>query len=84
LGERLGEGEYGEVRAGVLRRGPGSGPPVPVAVKTLRVEGEAAEWTRREFLQEATVMMALEHPHIVRILGVSWNPRILMVNTRFC
>jgi len=77
MGRQLGGGEYGEVFEGRLRIGATTY--MDVAIKTLRNEEEMQEWTKRDFLQEATVMLALSHPNIVRILGLSWTPRILMV-----
>lgn len=50
-----------------------------VAVKTLKNEEEMNEWTKQEFLQEAKVMLELEHEHIVRIIGICWEPKIYMV-----
>ncbi|EGD81410.1 TK/HMTK protein kinase [Salpingoeca rosetta] len=44
---------------------------VDVAVKMLRAESEQSD--EREFQHEAEVMLQLDHPNIVRILGVCMN-----------
>ncbi|OXA39248.1 Tyrosine-protein kinase HTK16 [Folsomia candida] len=79
LGESLGGGEYGEVFEGKLTMG-NSGTVIDVAVKTLKNdEGQMNEWTMKEFLREAKVMMELEHEHIVKIIGITCEPKIFMV-----
>ncbi|XP_046960107.1 tyrosine-protein kinase Shark isoform X2 [Vanessa cardui] len=75
LGGVLGEGEFGAVVRGVHRAAGRA--PAPVAVKTLRAHHAPA--TRRDFLAEARLMMALRHPCIVRIIGVSLGPPLAMV-----
>ncbi|PAA56553.1 hypothetical protein BOX15_Mlig002125g1 [Macrostomum lignano] len=68
LGERLGGGNFGEVRA-ALHRDPCTGREVRVAVKTLRSgAGAAAE---ADVLAEARVMSGLRHPRVLRLLGLS-------------
>jgi tyrosine-protein kinase len=49
-----------------------------VAIKTLHQEHVAAN--RDEFLREATVMIGLNHHCIVRLIGVSKGPPLLMVS----
>jgi tyrosine-protein kinase len=49
-----------------------------VAIKTLHQEHVAAN--RDEFLQEAKVMIGLNHHCIVKLVGVSKGPPLLMVN----
>lgn len=59
-----------------------SGAVVDVAVKTLKSDedgGELNEWTIKEFLREAKVMLELEQENIVRIIGITADPRIYMV-----
>jgi len=72
----LGGGEYGEVFEGWLTMGSSV---INVAIKTLKTEEAMNDWTKKEFLQEAQVMMELEHEHIVKIIGICWAPNIYMV-----
>ena len=53
---------------------------VDVAIKTLHQEHVAAN--RDEFLREAKVMIGLNHHCIVRLIGVSKGPPLLMVSLR--
>lgn len=73
----LGGGEYGEVYQGKLKMGSSV---IDVAIKTLKSEEAMSDWTKKEFLQEAQVMMELDHEHIVKIIGICWTPKIYMVN----
>eukprot|EP00054_Salpingoeca_dolichothecata_P027791 m.205453 g.205453 ORF g.205453 m.205453 type:complete len:1103 (+) comp26047_c3_seq4:941-4249(+) len=65
LGDKLGEGEFGEVVQGVLQA-PGKAP-VSVAVKVLKAKGGDQTLA---FMTEANSMVTLDHPNIVRLLGV--------------
>ena len=47
---------------------PQSGPPVPCAIKKLNTD-EASSYNT-EIIEEADVMAALEHPYIIRLIGV--------------
>ena len=49
-----------------------------VAIKTLHQEHVTAN--RDEFLREAKVMIGLNHHCIVKLIGVSKGPPLLMVN----
>jgi len=51
---------------------------IDVAIKTLHQEHVAAN--RDEFLREAKVMIGLNHHCIVKLIGVSKGPPLLMVN----
>ncbi|XP_012260350.2 tyrosine-protein kinase Shark isoform X1 [Athalia rosae] len=75
LGEVLGEGEFGSVYKGVYDNW--TGIQEPVAIKTLHESHSQA--TRIEFLREARVMMSLNHHCIVRLIGLSEGPPLLMV-----
>ncbi|XP_055703901.1 tyrosine-protein kinase Shark isoform X2 [Phlebotomus papatasi] len=73
----LGEGEFGSVYRGSL-----SGPEVeaeriPVAIKTLH--DERCRKNREEFLREANVMIQLRHHCIVKLIGISKGPPLMMV-----
>jgi tyrosine-protein kinase len=49
-----------------------------VAIKTLHQEHVAAN--RDEFLREAKVMIGLNHHCIVKLIGISKGPPLLMVS----
>ncbi len=59
LGEQIGKGEFGEVLKGEYNR-------EKVAVKVLKDSSKAAQ----QFLAEASVMTALSHSNLVRLIGV--------------
>ncbi|XP_070618125.1 tyrosine-protein kinase Fes/Fps isoform X2 [Erythrolamprus reginae] len=63
LGQRIGQGNFGEVFSGSLR-----GSNTPVAVKSCR-ETLPNELKSR-FLQEAGILKQYSHPNIVRLIGV--------------
>ncbi|KAM6426160.1 tyrosine-protein kinase Fes/Fps isoform 2-T2 [Liasis olivaceus] len=63
LGERIGQGNFGEVFSGFLRCSN-----TPVAVKSCR-ETLPNELKAR-FLQEAGILKQYSHPNIVRLIGV--------------
>ncbi|XP_033227086.1 tyrosine-protein kinase Shark isoform X2 [Belonocnema kinseyi] len=71
----LGAGEFGSVYAGVYKSSPGVNE--PVAIKTLRDSYNNA--TREEFLREARLMLTLNHHCIVKLIGFSEGPPLLMV-----
>ncbi|XP_015602408.1 tyrosine-protein kinase Shark [Cephus cinctus] len=75
LGEVLGEGEFGAVYEGVYESS--SRIQEPVAIKTLRESHN--EDTRQNFLREARLMMTLNHHCIVKLIGFSEGPPLLMV-----
>lgn len=55
---------------------------IPVAIKTLLAhasEDDPSESSSRaEFLREADVMMRLEHPCVVRLIGLCAGPPLMM------
>jgi tyrosine-protein kinase len=75
LGEVLGEGEFGAVYEG-LYDSP-SGTQEPVAIKMLHDTHNIT--TREEFLREARLMMTFNHHCIVKLIGFSEGPPLLMV-----
>lgn len=79
LGEVLGEGEFGAVYEGVYIGVNGTSE--SVAIKTLRESHNNA--TRDEFLREARLMTTLKHHCIVKLIGFSEGPPLLMVVTFF-
>eukprot|EP00118_Oscarella_pearsei_P010593 m.65946 g.65946 ORF g.65946 m.65946 type:complete len:313 (+) comp35348_c0_seq8:1692-2630(+) len=70
-----GAGQFGSVMKGVYNMRPGK--QVQVAVKTLKSEG--APNARAEILKEADAMAKLDHPNIVRLVGVCHNNPIMLV-----
>lgn len=56
-------------------------PQVPVAVKSLRVVPEGPVGTELgDFLREVSVMMNLEHPHLLRLHGLVLGQPLQMVS----
>ncbi|KAM5215060.1 non-receptor tyrosine-protein kinase TNK1 isoform 4-T4 [Hipposideros larvatus] len=77
-GELLGSGCFGVVHRGLWTLP--SGKSVPVAVKSLRVAPEGPVGTElRDFLREVSVMMNLEHPHVLRLHGLVLGRPLQMV-----
>ena len=62
----MGSGQYGTVEKGVWNAK--RGPPVDVAVKTLK--GLATEEEEIKFLQEAAINGQFHHPNVVKLFGV--------------
>lgn len=75
LGAELGQGEFGSVLKGVWTDAKGN--KVPVALKTLHPEKIALG--EQEFLREARIMFGLDHPCIVRLIGVCLGPPLILV-----
>lgn len=75
----LGEGEFGSVFVGTFRWSADgrTTEDVPVAIKTLH--DEHCQQNRAEFLREASVMIKLSHHCIVRLIGISKGPPLMMV-----
>uniref|UniRef100_A0A8C0ZIB4 non-specific protein-tyrosine kinase n=1 Tax=Cyanistes caeruleus TaxID=156563 RepID=A0A8C0ZIB4_CYACU len=67
LGRILGEGFFGEVFQGIYTA-PG-GERVDVAVKTCKKD--CSPENREKFLSEAVLMKKLDHPHIVKLIGIT-------------
>ena len=64
----VGAGVFGKVHEGTYV--PHSGPVVSCALKKLKTNEAANHKT--EILREADAMAALEHPHIVRLIGTCY------------
>nr|XP_010338082.1 non-receptor tyrosine-protein kinase TNK1 isoform X2 [Saimiri boliviensis boliviensis] len=76
--ELLGSGCFGVVHRGLWTLP--SGKSVPVAVKSLRVGPEGPVGTELgDFLREVSVMMNLEHPHVLRLHGLVLGQPLQMV-----
>ncbi|XP_062864133.1 protein-tyrosine kinase 2-beta [Trichomycterus rosablanca] len=65
LGRILGEGFFGEVHEGVYKCQ--TGERVSVAVKTCK---DCSIDIKEKFMSEAVIMKKLDHPHIVRLIGI--------------
>ncbi|KAK1793314.1 hypothetical protein P4O66_011694 [Electrophorus voltai] len=65
LGRILGEGFFGEVHEGVYKSKMGER--MGVAVKTCK---ECTADVKEKFMSEAVIMKKLDHPHIVRLIGI--------------
>lgn len=75
LGAIIGSGEFGSVHKGVYKNEKGE--EIKVAIKTLL--DEHVDSNRGAFLNEADLMMKLNHHCIVKLIGVSLGPPLLMV-----
>lgn len=76
LNDTLGEGEFGSVFKGVLKSVNGKDD-LPVAIKTLH--DEHCKQNKTEFLREASVMIKLSHHCIVKLIGISKGPPLMMI-----
>ncbi|KAK5620462.1 Protein-tyrosine kinase 2-beta [Crenichthys baileyi] len=65
LGRILGEGFFGEVYDGVYKKA--NGERVNVAVKTCK---DCSSEVMEKFMSEAVIMKKLDHPHIVKLIGI--------------
>lgn len=71
----IGSGEFGNVLRGVLKLP--NDKKLWVAVKTLHKEHYQDNLA--EFLREASVMIKLDHPYIVKIIGITKGPPVGLV-----
>ncbi|NWV46739.1 FAK2 kinase, partial [Daphoenositta chrysoptera] len=67
LGRILGEGFFGEVYEGIYTTPKGE--QINVAVKTCKKD--CSPENREKFLSEAVLMKKLDHPHIVKLIGIA-------------
>ena len=74
LGELLGQGSFGEVYKGALQTGGGV---ISVALKTIK--GDVTAEMRRKFVDEAKLFAVLQHPNIVKCVGVHLKSEPLMI-----
>uniref|UniRef100_A0A8C4ITV9 non-specific protein-tyrosine kinase n=1 Tax=Dicentrarchus labrax TaxID=13489 RepID=A0A8C4ITV9_DICLA len=65
VGRILGEGFFGEVHDGIYKSP--TGERISVAIKTCK---DCSADVKEKFLSEAGLMKDLDHPHIVRLIGV--------------
>ena len=76
-GKTLGQGEFGAVLQGTFAASDGK--IVDVAIKTLLLEQIAGPRAKDDFLREAKVMAGLDHPCIVKLVGVCEGPPLMLV-----
>ncbi|CAD6215597.1 GSCOCT00000409001.2-RA-CDS [Cotesia congregata] len=75
---KIGQGFYGEVFRGILERDNAKDiEPQLVAVKKLKTR--AVEADLRDFEREISIMKTLNHPNVVKILGVISEPEVCLV-----
>lgn len=76
---KIGQGFYGEVYRGTLERENGKDiEPQQVAIKKLKKK-RALETDINDFEREITIMKTLNHPNVVKILGVISEPEVCLV-----
>ncbi|XP_033112027.1 tyrosine-protein kinase SYK-like [Anneissia japonica] len=75
LMNQLGKGNFGSVLKGTYRV---DGRDVPVAVKTLK-DVQVVQNGSSEIIREADLMADLDHPHIVRMIGVCRGDDMMLV-----
>lgn len=71
----IGSGEFGNVLRGILQLQ--NGKKLWVAVKTLHKEHYQDNLA--EFLREASVMIKLDHPYVVKLIGITKGPPVGLV-----
>lgn len=74
LKEKIGSGVFCDVFRGVFSSGPVE---VQFAIKMLK--SKSVPNPKSEILKEAQIMIALDHPHIVRLIGVSESKSFMLV-----
>eukprot|EP00794_Sanderia_malayensis_P007957 gene7957-8815_t len=75
LQDELGHGNFGSVLKGVYVMP--NGRSVPVAVKTLKEEDIPNQ--KSEIIHEAEIMAKLDHPNIVRMIGITQGSPMMLV-----
>lgn len=77
LGRELGRGNFGTVFAAQFLD---KGSRIDVAVKSLKASN-VPDAEQRQFLYEARLLVAIQHPHVVRVLGVVFasQPNMIVV-----
>jgi hypothetical protein len=78
LTKELGKGQFGSVLLASLQQDNGS--KIDVAVKAIHQQG-VPEAEMKQFEYEARLLVALEHPHITRVIGVCFQtlPQLLIL-----
>ncbi|EYB91027.1 hypothetical protein Y032_0211g2196 [Ancylostoma ceylanicum] len=76
-GELLGQGAFGEVRAGTLQLKTGEN--VEVAIKVTKGSSDLCKAKIKEMMKEARLMRNFKHTNIVRIYGVAVDEQPLYI-----
>uniref|UniRef100_A0A3Q1ED12 receptor protein-tyrosine kinase n=1 Tax=Acanthochromis polyacanthus TaxID=80966 RepID=A0A3Q1ED12_9TELE len=76
VGKILGEGEFGSVVEGRLRRPDGTSE--KVAVKTMKLDS-FSQREIEEFLNEAACMKDFNHPNVIKLLGSGHFPKPMVI-----
>ncbi|XP_077300329.1 activated Cdc42 kinase [Arctopsyche grandis] len=77
LGDKLGDGSFGVVRRGEWRRSAES-KPMSVAVKVLKADALTQPGVFDDFVREVQAMHCLDHPHLIRLHGVVFQPLMMV------
>ncbi|XP_030851826.1 tyrosine-protein kinase SYK isoform X2 [Strongylocentrotus purpuratus] len=75
LGDQIGKGNFGSVLKGTCMA---NGQLIPVAVKTLKADFGIPN-SEPEIVREAELMAGLDHPHIVRMIGICHAAEMMLV-----
>ncbi len=75
LGRELGKGNFGTVSAAQFLD---KGKRIDVAVKSLKTSN-VPDAEQRQFLYEARLLVAIQHPHVARVLGVVFASQPSMI-----
>ncbi|EYB86668.1 hypothetical protein Y032_0275g1061 [Ancylostoma ceylanicum] len=76
VGKLIGEGEYGEVREGVVKK---NNQTLEVAVKLTKGTGEMSKAKIKEMMREARLIRNFKHKNIVRLYGVAVDEQPLYI-----
>lgn len=75
IGSLIGTGSYGEVYTGMYKH-------KLVAVKRLASSSDPEK--TKSFLQEVRAMTDLDHPNILRLIAIAYNPPYTYILTEYC
>ncbi|KHJ95629.1 hypothetical protein OESDEN_04423 [Oesophagostomum dentatum] len=76
VGKLIGEGAYGEVREGVIKKRNQS---LEVAIKLTKGTGELSKAKIKEMMREARLVRNFKHKNIVRLYGVAVDEQPLYI-----
>ncbi|KJH45144.1 SH2 domain protein [Dictyocaulus viviparus] len=76
VGKLIGEGEYGEVREGYIRRKQQT---LQVAIKLTKGTGDMSKAKIKEMMREARLIRNFKHRNIVRLYGVAVDEQPLYI-----
>lgn len=77
MGDKLGDGSFGVVRRGEWRRS-AELKPMSVAVKVLKADALTQPGVFDDFVREVQAMHCLDHPHLIRLHGVVFQPLMMV------